>query len=69
MQDEVHLIRSQIESTVSSSSELYLEKITFLQKCIIKMEKLYQKAERENSKQLAKLKRELEFRDKSNQVS
>lgn len=69
MQEEVHMIRSQIESSVSSNNESHLEKIAFLQKCILKMEKLYQKAEKENSKQIAKLKRELEFRDKSNQVS
>lgn len=69
MQEEVQLIRSQIESSASSSTESYLEKISFLQKCILKMEKLYQKAERDNMKQIVKLKRELEVRDKSNQVS
>ncbi|KRT82648.1 hypothetical protein AMK59_4655, partial [Oryctes borbonicus] len=69
MQEEVHLIRAQIESSALSNSETYMEKIAFLQKCILKMEKLYQKAEKDNLKQMTKLKRELEFRDKSNQVA
>ncbi|GJQ81716.1 hypothetical protein Trydic_g9157 [Trypoxylus dichotomus] len=69
MQEEVQLIRAQIESTAISNSETYMGKIAFLQKCILKMEKLYQKAEKENLKQITKLKRELEFRDKSNQLA
>lgn len=68
MQQEVHLIRSQIESNMTMNNDSNLEKIAFLQKCILKMERLFQKAERENFKQVLKLKRELEYRDKSNQV-
>lgn len=69
MQEEVQGIRTQIESNITNSSESYLEKINFLQKCIVKMEKLYQKAEKENAKQLNKLRKELEYKNKTNQVN
>nr|XP_022917032.1 uncharacterized protein PFB0765w-like isoform X2 [Onthophagus taurus] len=68
MQEEVQTIRNQIESNMSNSSDSYIEKINFLQKCIIKMEKLYQKSEKENAKQLTKLRKELDYKTKTNQV-
>lgn len=51
-------------ATLENSSD----KITYLQKCVMKMEKLYHKTEKEYTKQVNKLKKEIENKDRIMQV-
>lgn len=49
----------------SATLENSTEKINYLQKCVLKMDKLYHKAEKEYTKQINKLKKEIEHKDRS----
>lgn len=64
MHNEVTSIRAQMEESRDSNNESNSEKIVFLQKCITKMDRLFKKSERSFIKQIAKLKTEIEMRDK-----
>ncbi|KAK5641278.1 hypothetical protein RI129_009825 [Pyrocoelia pectoralis] len=64
MHEEVNKIRTQIEETQLENTDANLEKIGVLQKCISKMDKLFKKTERTFNRQIAKLKTEIEMRDK-----
>lgn len=68
MQDEMQETRTHLENAENSNVENQSEKICFLQKCILKLEKLYHKSEKEYTKQITKLKREIEFKDRAAQV-
>lgn len=68
MQNEVKTIKEQVTKENLDVSEAHSEKITFLQKCILKMEKLYQKSEKDYLKQIAKLRYELDLKEKTIQI-
>lgn len=52
----------------STTLENGSEKVKYLQKCIVKMDKLYHKAEKEYTKQINKLKKEIDYKDRTLQV-
>ncbi|XP_044759275.1 centrosomal protein of 112 kDa-like [Coccinella septempunctata] len=64
---EITVLRSQIEEA-SSTNTSNDERILFLQKCITKMDRLFQKSEREYCRQIEKLKQELDNREKAIQI-
>ena len=68
MCEEVRKIRCQIASNGKGDDLSYLDKIVFLQKCVLKMEKLYKKSEKKHARTIAKLKQEIELTRKSEQV-
>lgn len=68
MCEEVQMIRGQIASNVNRDDLNYLDKIVFLQKCVLKMEKLYRKSEKEHDRRITELKQEIELMRKSEQV-
>lgn len=68
MEREVKFIRAHLQNTKIIGNEDYIEKIAFLEKCVAKMDRLFKRAEKEHKKQLAKLKKEIEIREKTNQV-
>uniref|UniRef100_A0A6P7GU61 Uncharacterized protein LOC114342326 n=1 Tax=Diabrotica virgifera virgifera TaxID=50390 RepID=A0A6P7GU61_DIAVI len=61
MSNEITALKTQVESTFNHKPE---DKIILLQKCISKMNKFYQKSEKEYLKQIEKLKQDIEFKDK-----
>lgn len=65
--NEINVLRNQIDEASNSNSQND-ERIIFLQKCIAKMDRLFQKSEREYCKQIEKLKQELENREKAIQI-
>ncbi|KAB0793795.1 hypothetical protein PPYR_13415 [Photinus pyralis] len=69
MHEEVSKIRTQIEENQIENPNDSLEKITVLQKCIAKMDRLFKKTERSFNRQITKLKTEIEMRDKIIQLS
>lgn len=69
MHEEVRGIRSQMEENSCANNDNNLEKISFLQKCIGRMDKLFKKSEKDYNKQITKLRQEISIRDKSLQVS
>lgn len=55
-----------VESINANSND---DKIVFLQKCVAKMDRLFQKAERDYQKQIQKLKATLDQKEKSMQAN
>lgn len=66
MSNEIAALRIQIENAFSNHNSD--EKIVVLQKCVSKMDKLFQRSEKEYQKQIDKLKQELDLKDKVMQV-
>ncbi|XP_017779184.1 PREDICTED: kinesin-related protein 4-like isoform X2 [Nicrophorus vespilloides] len=66
MQEEVQIIRNQMD--VANIDESSNEKIRFLQRCVLKMDKLYKKAEKEFGRQVVRMRREFDLKEKHNQV-
>lgn len=53
------------ELTISGNVENGTEKIHYLQKCVMKMDKIYHKAEKAYTKQIQKLRKEIEYKDRT----
>lgn len=68
MHQEVVFIRSQLEKDASYGNETLMEKVGFLQKCIVKMEKLLRKYEKHYTKKIHGLTSELQMKDNAMQV-
>ncbi|KAK9887768.1 hypothetical protein WA026_000083 [Henosepilachna vigintioctopunctata] len=65
--NEITVLRTQIEEA-SSTNTTNNEQIIFLQKCIAKMDRLFQKSERDYCKEIEKLKQDLDNRKKATQI-
>nr|CAH7733581.1 unnamed protein product [Callosobruchus chinensis] len=63
--NEIKSLRTQLESSMSNNTE---ERVIVLQKCVSKMDKLFHKSEKEYTKQISKLKQELEIKEKVAQI-
>ncbi|XP_023309729.1 uncharacterized protein LOC111691336 [Anoplophora glabripennis] len=66
MSKEISALRIQIENAFSNHNND--DKIIVLQKCVSKMDKLFQRSEKEYQKQIDKLKQELDLKDKVMQI-
>lgn len=70
MQNEVKIIKSDLarENVTTAENAINEQKVMYLQKCIIKLEKLFNKSEKEYLKQITKLKYEVELKERATKV-
>ncbi|XP_049826375.1 uncharacterized protein LOC109598209 isoform X2 [Aethina tumida] len=66
MSNEITSLRARMVESINANSND--DKIVFLQKCVAKMDRLFQKAERDYQKQIQKLKATLDQKEKSMQI-
>lgn len=70
MEEEVKFIQEHLKNTTSAiDNRCYVEKIKALENCVIKLDKLFKKSEKEYQKQICKLKKRIKLCNKANQVS
>lgn len=69
MHQEVIFIRSQMDQETICNNDALLEKVNFLQSCILKMDKLLRKYEKHYSKKVSVLTNELVMKENSMQVT
>lgn len=68
MEREVTFIRNHLNKNKMVDQHNYIEKIRTLEKCIIKMDKLFKKSEKDYQRKISKLKKQIDLRDKVNEV-
>lgn len=68
MQQEVVIIRSQMEHDTSCNNDTLVEKVSFMQECILKMERLLRKYESNYTKKIYALNKELQMKENAVQV-
>lgn len=70
MEEEVKFIHEHLKNTNSTiDSKCYIEKIKTLERCVIKLDKVFKKTEKEYQKQICKLKKKIKLSNKASQVS
>lgn len=69
MEEEVKFIQEHLKNTTSTiDNRCYIEKIRALENCVVKLDKIFKRSEKEYQKQISKLKKRIKLCSKANQV-
>lgn len=70
MEQEVKFIQEHLKKSNSiADNQCYVEKIRALEACVVKLDRLFKRSEKEYQKQICKLKKKIKVCDKANKVN